>query len=196
MEIDNILSKIQSNLNVGKNRNNTFGGYKYRSCEDIFEGIKKIMPEDACLVVSDEVIHIGERYFIKATAVLLYKGTERVATGWAREAEEKKGMDVSQVTGAASSYARKYALCGLFAIDDGNDADSSTTQSPPPQRTMTPQTGSSLVSDKQLKRMFAIANKHGKAETLKQLVKEIAGVDSSKELTRDAYEEVIKRIES
>ena len=121
-----LLSKIQTELNAPKNQYNSFGKYKYRSLEDIFEGLKPILKKYECSVsVVDEVVLVGDRYYIKASASLRDKDGNIVADGqgWARESETKKGMDDSQVTGATSSYARKYALNGLFAIDDVKDAD-------------------------------------------------------------------------
>ena len=117
-----ILNKIQKELKAPKNQFNAFGKYKYRSCEDILEAVKPLL-EDATLTINDEMVVIGERYYIKAT-VTLKQGEEEVSTtAFARESEEKKGMDQSQITGATSSYARKYALNGLFLIDDTKDAD-------------------------------------------------------------------------
>lgn len=123
------LVSIQGRLKAPKGQKNTFGGYKYRSCEDILEAVKPLLREYACeLVIGDEIVMVGDRYYIKATAVLRNSAGEFVnTTAWAREEDTKKGMDASQITGAASSYARKYALCGLFAIDDGKDADSLNT---------------------------------------------------------------------
>lgn len=116
------LAVIQQTLKVSKSQKNTFGNYNYRSCEDILEAVKPLL-NGLTLVIEDEVINIGARYYVKATASL-NNGTEMIdAAAYAREAEDKKGMDDAQITGAASSYARKYALNGLFAIDDTKDAD-------------------------------------------------------------------------
>lgn len=120
------LSVIQLNLIAPKNQYNSFGKYNYRSCEDILEGLKPCLQETKTAVtVNDEIVQIGDRYYVKATATLFDCETgERVSnTAYAREEESKKGMDASQVTGATSSYARKYALNGLFCIDDVKDAD-------------------------------------------------------------------------
>jgi len=118
------LVKIQAELKVPKNQTNNFGKYKYRSAEDIIEAVKPILNKYAtALVVSDEVVQVGDRIYIKATATLLHLQEQIYANGWAREEEVKKGMDAAQITGSASSYARKYALNGLFAIDDTKDAD-------------------------------------------------------------------------
>ena len=117
-----ILKKIQKELKAPKNQYNAFGKYKYRSCEDILEAVKPLL-NNATLVINDEMVVIGERYYIKATATLTEADKSISATAYAREPEEKKGMDSAQITGATSSYARKYALNGLFLIDDTKDAD-------------------------------------------------------------------------
>lgn len=121
----NKLLAIQQELRVPKNRLNKFGGYHYRSCEDIVEAVKPLCAKHKLtLTLSDEVKEVGERVFVQALARLSDDGEGfMAATGWAEIAPDKKGMDVAQITGAASSYARKYALNGLFAIDDGQDAD-------------------------------------------------------------------------
>lgn len=118
------LIKIQSELKAPKGQLNKFGGYKYRSCEDILEAVKPLCArENVQLTISDEIVQIGERYYVKATASVT-DGNETVSVhALAREEESKKGMDSSQLTGATSSYARKYALNGLFCIDDTKDAD-------------------------------------------------------------------------
>ena len=117
--------EIQGSLNAPKGQYNRFGNYRYRSCEDILAAVKPLLKKAGCvLTISDEVVMVGNRIYIKATAKLVNGGGEMVTTAaFAREEEAKKGMDGSQITGAASSYARKYALNGLFAIDDTKDAD-------------------------------------------------------------------------
>ena len=117
-----ILKKIQKELKAPKNQYNAFGKYEYRSCEDILEAVKPLL-NNATLVINDEMVVIGERYYIKATATLTEADKSISATAYAREPEEKKGMDSAQITGATSSYARKYALNGLFLIDDTKDSD-------------------------------------------------------------------------
>lgn len=120
------LNHIQTNLNAPKNLFNKFGNYKYRNLEGIFEGLKPLLQETKCTVtVSDEIVCVNEMNYIKATATLANGSDESISvTGWARESVQKKGMDDSQITGSTSSYARKYAMNGLFAIDDTKDADS------------------------------------------------------------------------
>ena len=120
------LQAIQERLKVPKSQFNSFGKYHYRSCEDILEVVKPLLAEHECeLVINDEIIEVGGRIYVKATASLYNAGGSllRETCGLAREPESKKGMDESQITGAASSYARKYALNGLFLIDDVKDAD-------------------------------------------------------------------------
>lgn len=116
---------IQSRLNAPKKQRNTYGNYNYRSCEDILEAVKPLLAETECvLTIHDEIVQVADRIYVKATATLTTStGKEYTTTAFAREAETKKGMDESQITGSASSYARKYALNGLFCIDDNKDAD-------------------------------------------------------------------------
>lgn len=119
------LIAIQNELKAPKGQYNSFGKYKYRSCEDILEAVKPLLEQHGCmLLISDSLEQIGERYYVKATATIM-TSEEHVftASAYAREPENKKGMDESQITGTASSYARKYALNGLFLIDDTKDAD-------------------------------------------------------------------------
>ena len=116
------LNKIQKELKAPKGQKNTFGNYNYRSCEDILEAVKPLLGE-AVLTISDEIVNLGDRFYVKAIATIS-QGTENVSvSAYARESLEKKGMDSAQITGATSSYARKYALNGLFCIDDTKDAD-------------------------------------------------------------------------
>lgn len=119
------LIAIQSELKAPKSQFNKFGGYKYRKAEDILEAVKPLLNKQKCtLTITDDVVLIGNRIYVKATATIKNeKGECETTTGWAREEETKKGMDGSQITGASSSYARKYALNGLFAIDDNADSD-------------------------------------------------------------------------
>ena len=175
------LQYIQSNLKAPKNQYNSFGKYHYRSCEDIQEGVKPLLKETkTVLTISDEIVQIGGRYYVKATAKLLdcesNQTIENVA--YAREEESKKGMDASQVTGATSSYARKYALNGLFCIDDNKDADS---------------------MDNTNEKVKTITQKE--ADVLKELVKK-KGLDINKvfnvpveQLTKEQYVAALKKLE-
>lgn len=133
MNIYEKLSNIQQELKAPKNQYNSFGGYKYRSCEDILEAVKPLLKKYSCVLrLYDELVNIGDRNYVKATAELTMllvdkdgnvKEEKIENTAYAREEESKKGMDGSQITGASSSYARKYALNGLFLIDDVKDSD-------------------------------------------------------------------------
>lgn len=126
MSVYEKLSKVQSELKAPKGQYNSFGKYKYRSCEDILEAVKPLNAKHGVvLTVGDEVVEISNRFYVKATATLvdIESGEKIINTALAREDDAKKGMDGSQITGTASSYARKYCLNGLFCIDDTKDAD-------------------------------------------------------------------------
>jgi hypothetical protein len=124
------LSEIQQKLKAPKSQFNKFGGYEYRSCEDILTALKPLLG-GAVILLADEIVQIGERYYVKATATLREGEEVITTTAFAREEEIKKGMSSDQVTGSASSYARKYALNGLFAIDDTKDSDTTNTHDKP-----------------------------------------------------------------
>lgn len=140
------LITIQSELKAPKSQFNKFGGYKYRKAEDILEAVKPLLNKQKCtLTITDDIVMVGNRIYVKATATIKNeKGEFETTTGWAREEETKKGMDGSQITGASSSYARKYALNGLFAIDDNADSDTTNdgqhqAAQPAAQQTASPQ---------------------------------------------------------
>lgn len=147
------LIVIQSELKAPKSQFNKFGGYKYRKAEDILEAVKPLLNKQKCtLTITDDIVMVGNRIYVKAIATIKNeKGECETTNGWAREEETKKGMDGSQITGASSSYARKYALNGLFAIDDNADSDTTNdgqhqeaqqqtqTQQPAAQQTASPQ---------------------------------------------------------
>lgn len=124
------LANVQSALKAPKGQYNSFGKYKYRSCEDIVESVKPLLKANGLLLtLTDEIVNIADRFYVKATATIIDtdKGERVSVSAFAREEETKKGMDGSQVTGASSSYARKYALNGIFAIDDTKDSDTTNT---------------------------------------------------------------------
>lgn len=138
------LINIISELKAPKGQYNSFGKYKYRSCEDILEAVKPLcVKNNVLLTITDDIVLIGDRYYVKATATVTnLEGASVSASALAREEDTKKGMDGSQVTGASSSYARKYALNGLFCIDDTKDADATNThgkEQPTQQPTPAPQ---------------------------------------------------------
>jgi hypothetical protein len=126
MDCYKTLTMIQSELKAPKGQYNSFGKYSYRSCEDILEAVKPLLAKyNARMTINDEVVLIGDRFYIKATAYLASNDDDKTisVSAYAREAQDKKGMDEAQITGAASSYARKYALAGLFLLDDNKDPD-------------------------------------------------------------------------
>ena len=132
MNIYEKLMNIQKELKAPKGQYNSFGKYKYRSCEDILESVKPLLEKyKVTIILTDKLEQIGERYYIRAKAILIDTETNNSIenTAYAREEETKKGMDGSQITGASSSYARKYALNGLFGIDDNKDSDTTNIQS-------------------------------------------------------------------
>lgn len=169
------LIEIQAALEVPKSQYNKFGGYNYRSCEDILEKVKPLLKEHGCiLVISDEVVEIGGRVYIKATATLHKDKDAITVTGFAREDEHRKGMNSDQLTGATSSYARKYALNGLFCIDDAKDSDRTnehdkgtqdasgrpqTQTQAKPQQQQTSNKPSGGMSEKQRKMLWALGCK-------------------------------------
>ena len=149
------LVKVQNELKAPKSQYNSFGKYSYRNCEDILEALKPLLNEVKAIVnISDEIVLIGERYYVKATVKFIDAETGEVveASAMAREEETKKGMDASQLTGSTSSYARKYALNGLFAIDDTKDADTTNTHGKENVKSL---------SEAQLKRMYVIGKNAG-----------------------------------
>ena len=150
------LITIQSELKAPKTQVNNFGGYKYRKAEDILEAVKPLLAKQKCtLTITDDIVMVGNRIYVKATATIKNeKGEVETSTGWAREEESKKGMDASQITGASSSYARKYALNGLLAIDDNADSDTTNngqqqtqTQQSVPQQSSTAQYNSNYLNE-------------------------------------------------
>jgi len=124
-DVDKLMTIIQRNLKAPKSQYNSFGKYNYRNKEDILEAVKPHLCEGAFVNITDELVIVGNRFYVKSTASLNFLGESICAVGFAREAETKKGMDCSQVTGACSSYSGKYALSNLFAIDDTKDFDHS-----------------------------------------------------------------------
>lgn len=124
MEFFEKLVAIQADLKAPKDKVNKFSNFKYRSCEGILEAVKPLLAQHALyLNISDEIVQIGDRYYVKAKATIMDGTNAQTAIAWAREEDSKKGMDAAQLTGATSSYARKYALNALFGIDDTKDPD-------------------------------------------------------------------------
>ena len=195
MNVYEKLMTVQTKLRAPKGQYNQFGHYSYRSCEDILEALKPLLAEVGAIVnVSDEVKLIGDRFYVEATAMFLdcETGDSVVARASAREDETKKGMDLAQVTGSVSSYARKYALNGLFAIDDNKDSDATNTHNKDIKPNMTPVSG---LTDAQIKRLLAIGNKAGfKKDVVEATVKKMFGCEP-KDMTKDQYNTVCERLE-
>lgn len=201
MSIYETLSNIQVELKAPKNLYNSFGRYKYRNAESILEAAKPLCAKHGCtLTVSDEVILIGSRYYIKATATVQDKdGNAASATALAREDETKKGMDGAQITGTASSYARKYALNGLFCIDDTKDPDSNeyhnqTTESPQ-EVTAAPEVTAQVVKDMATTALAGYAQRTGKDKKTVQTEAKIFIGKLFKDFTDDDWRSVAKEFE-
>ena len=198
MNVYEKLMNVQSQLKAPKSQENTFGHYKYRSCEDILNALKPLLAEvKAILTLTDTIEHIGERFYVKATAVFIdiEKGEKIEVSALAREDENKKGMDLAQVTGSVSSYARKYSLNGLFCIDDTKDADTmdnKTTETPKGQDNGNAPTVAEVITEAQAKRMFAISK--GKAELVKTILLAHKYTES-KQVLKSEYDKVCSEIE-
>lgn len=190
------LLNIQSEIKCNKSQFNSFGKYNYRSVEDIMEAIKPLLTQyKATLTVKDDIVLIGDRYYVKATATFIdiETGESIENTAFAREEEDFKGMAKSQVTGSTSSYARKYCLGGLLLLDDTKDADAlNTHDSNASKNNYTPHTE---LTDSQVKRLYTIANKVGyKADKLKELINKKYNKEI-KELTKSEYDYICNSLQ-
>ena len=178
------VCEIQTGLKAPKNQYNSFGEYRYRSCEDILEAVKPMLKDrDLVLTISDDVVQVGERYYVKATATITDGVNSISNSAFAREMLEKKKMDDSQITGATSSYARKYALNGLFCIDDTKDADAL-----PPDEKLPPKDKG--VED--LKNEI----KSDKAKATKELNKKVDEYNKSDAGLEERYRSMYKLVQS
>ena len=187
------LVEVQNKLKAPKNQFNKFGNYAYRNCEDILEALKPILAEVKAVVnMSDEVVLVGERYYIKATVKFIDAETGEVveASAMAREEENKKGMDSSQLTGSTSSYARKYALNGLFAIDDTKDSDTTNTHGKEDGRS-----NAVTLTDKQLNRMYAIAKAGGYDKVKVDRLINQKYSKKANEMTKEEYDNVVEGLQ-
>lgn len=164
------LAQIQSELKAPKGQRNTFGKYNYRSCEDILEAVKPLLTvRGLVLLITDDIVQLGERYYVRATATIYdSEGSYISNSALAREEAVKKGMDASQITGATSSYARKYALNGLFAIDDTKDADATNKGQDEPRTTAKSQ--QQTANSQALAFTDEIRTALAKAQTVQELV--------------------------
>lgn len=205
MNIYEKLANIQQELKAPKNQRNKFGGYNFRSCEDILEAVKPLLEKyKLLLTIQDEIVTLGtgERYYIRATATVIdYEDKENPrfeSIAYAREEENKKGMDLSQVTGATSSYARKYALNGLFCIDDTKDADTEefskvTKENSNILRKKVDVEKLKFISEAQRKRLFALGK--GNNEAIKNVLARY-GYEKTEEIKVEDYNKICTEIEA
>ena len=202
MELREKLMNIQNELKAPKSQWNDFGKYNYRSCEDILEAVKPLaLKYKSIVTVTDELQQIGDRYYILATATIYDVESDKSmqATAYAREPETKKGMDSSQITGSTSSYARKYALNGLFAIDDTKDSDftnkGENQSADPVKGKRLDQTSNDLISEKQRKLLYArTKEKQLSEETIKLLLGNY-GYESSKDIKRNDFNKILEDLD-
>ena len=188
-----ILTDIQTELKAPKNRFNRFGNYKYRSCEDILEAVKPLLKEHkATLTIRDEIVEVGGRVYVKAIVTFNAGDENAEVTAFARESESKKGMDDSQITGTASSYARKYALNGLFLIDDTKDADTEefTQQSKDAEKTQE-------TAAKKIGKVKAEALSKAVLDCGKDINTVLAyfGVKKAEDLTEEQHMQIMKKVQ-
>ncbi|WP_425447770.1 ERF family protein [Dethiothermospora halolimnae] len=197
MSIHEKLMNIQSELKAPKNQYNSFGKYKYRSCEDILEGVKPLLlKNELTLTITDEPLMLGDRFYIKAIATLTDTGgKEKIeVSAFAREDEKKKGMDLAQVTGSTSSYARKYALNGLFCIDDTKDSDATNEHDKDDNKPSKNNGNGSSGRDKKIKEVYSLAKElvgYDK-KTMDSKIKERYGATEVMYLKNKQLDEVLK----
>ena len=196
------LSAIQTELKAPKNQYNKFGKYNYRSAEDIIEAVKPLCAKyKAVLVLNDEIQMVGDRYYVEATATLadLESDERLVVTSYARESDKKSGMDESQITGSCSSYARKYALNGLFCIDDTKDADTDEQhiqvaeggKKETKAKAEKAQADDPIISSDKVE--IAVATIRNKQTTLANVLKAY-GVEKLADLRESQYQNLMKRL--
>jgi len=193
------LQKIQKELKAPKSQNNAFGKYKFRSCEDIFEAVKPILIKNDCvLTLTDKLEIIGDRYYIMAKADLrCIENKDEIieVTAYARETLDEKGKAESQITGSASSYARKYALNGLFLIDDTKDADFEDNTYKDPKKQYVDKSVDKKISEAQIKRLWAIAKDKITKEQIEKAIYRDFQIKKIEELNPQQYNQLIIKIE-
>ena len=192
-----ILTDIQNELKAPKKRTNSFGGYKYRSCEDILEAVKPLLKKyNVTLTISDTIEEIGGRVYVKATAEL--RNGENIGgysvTAYARESELKKGMDDSQITGAASSYARKYALNGLFLIDDSKDADTDEYADEAENKRMIAEIGEQKIGKDRAAALEEQLKNAGEKGVNIQLLLTRLHLEKLEDMTEEQHAEIIRQL--
>lgn len=213
MSIYEKLGKVQQLLIAPKNKKSNHIGYKYRTCEGILEALKKPLAEvNASVTISDKILPFEGRFYIEATATFIdNESNEQISvTGLAREAQNKKGMEEAQMTGATSSYARKYALCGLFAIDGSDDIDSlppddhdekstkntsgQTTKEPTKQQNVKAPDNWTLTLTKELNYYVGLGfEKNAVAEIMKQIAS-MYGVETARDINEKQRQDYLKRL--
>lgn len=195
MSIYTTLTEIQNELKAPKNQYNSFGKYKYRSCEDILEALKPLLlKHKATLIINDEIQETGTRVYVKAICTFVVGDEKIQTTAYAREEKSKKGMDGSQVTGASSSYARKYALNGLFLIDDTKDADTDEfkEQSKNKQENKSKQE----LTKEQINILYSMASEKGFTQKdIQNVISKSFNKRSVTELSQAEYNEILDRME-
>lgn len=202
MNIYEKLTEVQNELKAPKSRYNSFGKYNYRSCEDILEAVKPLLKsKKLAMTVKDEVYSVGDRFYIMAVVTVFDCESEEkiTTTAYAREDSEKKGMDGSQITGSSSSYARKYALNGMFAIDDTKDADSWNTHGKDKSSDKKEEQKEQRVdyaTDEQIGKINYMCNANPEfKEALPKALKKY-GVNNVIQLTKEQAEELIERLKN
>jgi hypothetical protein len=197
MSIYKKLINIQTELKAPKNQYNGFGKYNYRNCEDILEALKPLLNNNkATIMISDKIVNMGDRFYVEATVKFIdaETGESVETTALAREEQTKKGMDGSQITGSASSYARKYALNGMFCIDDTKDADTRNNKDDKKEDTKEKY---NLENSKKIKQVFAIAAKQNiSKENIDSFIVKVFGKDSITKLEKTELDTLIKRLEN
>jgi hypothetical protein len=200
MKINEKLMNIQRDLKAPKNQFNAFGKYKYRSCEDILEAVKPLLVENKMtLVISDSIEGVNQKNYVKATVVLtdVENGDKIESAAYAREADNKKGMDDSQITGATSSYARKYALNGLFGIDDSKDADSTNTHGKEAKTKPTKKKSAKTVSEDEILEIEKLISETGIDKVkFQKWLKDSFKASKIDDIPQVAYAKVISVLES
>ena len=191
MELQQILNKVQQELKAPKSQRNNFGNYNYRNAEDILEAVKPLLGE-AILVLNDEIELIGDRFYVKATAEIHLADKYFRASAYARESLDKKGMDSAQITGAASSYARKYALNGLFCIDDTKDSDSTNVGEV--KKTYTPKKITKPVESKKAKIAQLLLELSGEPFLSKEKYEIICKEKTQLDLVEANFDEIYSRL--
>lgn len=200
MNIYEKLSIVQSQIKVNKSNYNSFGKYNYRSAEDILEAAKPICKANGCvLTLSDDVIALEGRFYIKATATLAdTESLETIeVTAFAREEESKKGMDASQVSGSCSSYARKYAMNGLFNLDDAKDADTDAYTFVQKKGTKAEPKKLAGITEEEAKNLYALIKQVDASDPVEERVRKICAsysVNSLNELTKDQYTKLVGQL--